>query len=125
MPNKEEYSKNKKKYLDKWNAWARTINGQFITSKNHAKKNNKEWTISLEEYKLLRSKNCYYCSGKLPETSRALDRINNAKGYTLDNVVPCCYGCNNLRSNVLSQIETVEIIKLLKVLRNTNNIWKS
>lgn len=28
-----------------------------------------------------------------------LDRIDNNRGHTLDNVVPCCWSCNNLRGN--------------------------
>ena len=26
-------------------------------------------------------------------------RIDSSKGYTLDNVVPCCWMCNNMKHN--------------------------
>lgn len=120
---KEYYRKNKDEKKQKWNLWARTLRGQFTTSKNKAKQNNQVWDLSFEEYSLLRSKNCHYCNGSLPETTRGLDRIDNDKGYTFKNVVPCCGGCNKLKSNFLSEEETIEVVNLLKKLRDKENVW--
>lgn len=119
---KEYYRLNKETKRAKWDSWARTIQGQYTTSKNKAKIRNQEWDLTFEEYKELRSKNCHYCSGPLPESSRGLDRLDNSKGYIKDNVVPCCYGCNNLKSNVLSEKETLKVVELLKELRG-NQLW--
>lgn len=49
---------------------------------------------------------CYYCGDtKLI----GADRINNEKGHTKDNVLPCCYTCNVVRNSLF----TVEEMKLL------------
>lgn len=66
------------------------------------------FAIPLSEFKTLTSSPCYYCGA--PPTLVAkrrsahsrylyntLDRIDSAKGYTLDNVVPCCRKCNSLK----------------------------
>ena len=118
------YTENREIKRAKWDAWARTLKGQFNVSKRKALSDKKEWTITLEEFGKLRDKPCYYCGGKLPETSRGLDRVDNSKGYTLDNVLPCCGGCNTLRSDVLSVEETKEVVKLLKQLRSKEDLWQ-
>lgn len=112
---KEWYEKNKEKEKASvrkyYKANAEDINAKrkplrsepktrFIKGKSHAKiKYKKEWTLSLEEYCSLISKNCNYCDGDISkETGSGLDRLDNNKGYTLDNVVPCCKVCNGARN---------------------------
>lgn len=52
---------------------------------------------------------CEYCG----DTRRlGLDRIDNSKGHTMDNVVVCCYDCNVARGNNFSYQE-------MKILGNT------
>lgn len=117
------YKKNKDKCKSKWNEWARTLKGQFVTSKNKAKKNKKDWNLTFEEYCEIRQGKCHYCNGKLPSTSRGLDRLDSSKGYLKDNVVPCCGYCNEIKGQNISESEMVEIIKLLKRLRKTDILW--
>jgi hypothetical protein len=40
---------------------------------------------------------CYYCGGA--NTTYGLDRIDNDKGFSLDNCIPSCKVCNNLKRN--------------------------
>lgn len=75
-----------------------------------AKKRNRIWEISKELFKTLTSKSCFYC-GSPPSGKRlhhkkryngiylfnGLDRVDNSKGYTVDNVVPCCIICNRAK----------------------------
>ncbi len=70
-----------------------------------AKQRGYSWELSYREAKVLVTQDCYYC-GRQPSNyyhkPRAnggsfytgLDRVDNSKGYTLDNVVPCCKWCN-------------------------------
>ena len=70
-----------------------------------AKKRNYEWLLSKADFKKLTKKNCYYCNApptnmrKSPRCNghyiyNGIDRVDNNKGYTPDNVVPCCSACN-------------------------------
>jgi len=65
--------------------------------------------LTCEEFTLLREKLCYYCSKTLPPSGSGLDRIDNAKGYEKNNVLPCCALCNMTRTNKL----TVEELQLV------------
>lgn len=112
--------------------------------KGRAKNKSLDFDISLDKFKQLTSANCYYCNSEPSSISKygdstpiyaeaiengkyiynGLDRINNDLGYTLDNVLTCCASCNMLRGDNMTVQETVEVIKLLKYLRNTDNLWK-
>lgn len=66
------------------------------------------------------SKPCVYCG----DTSRiGLDRIDNSKGHTKDNTVPCCYECNCARNNNFTYDEMLQIGKVIRdiKLKRKNN----
>lgn len=50
---------------------------------------------------------CHYCGGALGQRAPSLDRIDNDRGYTPNNVVPCCLPlpCNTARNNLLTYDE--------------------
>lgn len=77
--------------------------GQY---KVNAKKRGCVWDLTEEQFKKITQKDCYYC-GTPPSnvvgqrtinngiyTYNGIDRVDNTKGYTIDNVVPCCRFCN-------------------------------
>lgn len=54
---------------------------------------------------------CIYCG----DNNRVgLDRIDNNKGHTKNNVVPCCYECNCARMNNFTHEEMKEIGKAIR-----------
>lgn len=55
------------------------------------------WTIRPAEYDRLVSSPCYRC-GAPTGSGCGLDRLDNARGYDLDNVRPCCGPCNLLNA---------------------------
>ena len=62
-------------------------------------------------------KPCIYC-GSLEKVG--CDRIDNLKGHSKDNVVPCCIDCNIIRNNIFSFEEMLVLgkeIKRIKELR--------
>jgi len=75
-----------------------------------AKERGLKWSLSKKLFRELTQKNCYYC-GVEPHKNvntnghsfngdyiyNGLDRANNSKGYTKDNVVPCCFSCNKMK----------------------------
>ena len=88
---------------DKARAYSRkaskTINSRFGLLKHKAKVRELQVSISLEEYKELISKSCFYCKGILPKTGHGIDRINSDIGYVTGNVRPCCTQCNGAKSD--------------------------
>lgn len=95
--------------------------------KHTCKKKGYTFTITYEEFLTFIDRPCNYCDKKLAfnkhtrdsnsnYVSRAyqLDRKNNSLGYTIDNVVPCCWECNRLKSNIYSYEEFMRISVVLK-----------
>jgi hypothetical protein len=73
--------------------------------KNRAKIMGFEWDLTEEQFKEITQRDCHYCGIKpngIVKTIwyngdyiyNGIDRIDNNKGYTIDNVVPCCKICN-------------------------------
>jgi len=89
------------------------FNSLYQEYKYTAKKYNRTWNITKELFKRLTSKPCFYC-GNPPSQKRllykkryngiylfnGLDRVDNTKGYTPDNVVPCCIVCNRAKRDM-------------------------
>ncbi len=68
------------------------------------------FSLTLDEFRTLTSSDCYYCGnppsrirrierGRSAYRYNGLDRVDNARGYESDNVVPCCRDCNTSKSN--------------------------
>jgi 5-methylcytosine-specific restriction endonuclease McrA len=75
-----------------------------------------ETDITIEKFIELIKQECYYCGSKDSNSLKdnlksksyrlkfnGLDRINNTKGYEIDNVVPCCKYCNRSKSTLTVQ----------------------
>jgi hypothetical protein len=67
-------------------------------SKNADKRANRTYDLTVSQVINIIAKPCIYCGeDNLP---RALDRIDNSKGHTFDNVNSCCSRCNYTRANM-------------------------
>lgn len=98
---------------------------RFCQLKWAAKRRNMIVEITFEQYvKLIELGECYYCSGPLPLQGGGLDRVDNTKGYLIDNVVPCCSRCNELFMDYDKQetFDHLEKILKLKKQRNTEHM---
>lgn len=125
MLSKEEKRQRELEYDRRWHNDHPKYNYKTTSrfSQNRAARNweGKEWTISFGEYEQLLSEGCFYCGKSLieTETGAGLDRIDNSKGYTFDNVLPCCRMCNGVRGTALSIEETqVAVNAILELRRN-------
>jgi len=111
---KEQLNKSRrgKQKLRKGNIEDQSAWGQVLNStKRGAKRRGYTFKLTLKQIKQLGQQNCYYCGGepsnykKLDFTYQeihynGIDRVDNTKGYTLDNVVPCCKWCNQAKSDM-------------------------
>jgi hypothetical protein len=79
---------------------------RYFSLTNRAKNGGLNCDISREVYFELIKSPCFYCAKSLEhEAGFSLDRIDNTKGYSLENVVPCCGDCNRIRNNILTSKE--------------------
>lgn len=52
--------------------------------------------LGFEEYKRLRSSQCFYCGMK----ASGIDRFDNSQGYSYENCVSCCRRCNSQKGTL-------------------------
>lgn len=65
------------------------------------------------------SKPCHYCG----DTRRiGCDRIDNTKGHTKDNVVPCCIECNSARNNYFTYDEMRRLGKTIAEIKKARKV---
>jgi hypothetical protein len=99
------------------------LNKMYYAYKVGAKNRSLVFDITKEDFKKITSLYCFYCGKEPSNVSKknstegiyiynGLDRINNNKGYTIDNVIPCCFKCNRMKSTLnqedfLNQIKKV------------------
>ena len=75
----------------------RTTKGRYASCKGGARTRNIPFEITFAEYEaFILDAVCSYCLGPLPKSGGGLDRIDSSQGYTIDNVVPCCFTCNTM-----------------------------
>jgi len=60
-----------------------------------SKKRKFAFTITLAQFEGFIKQKCNYCG--LLNIRNGLDRVDSSKGYTIDNVVPCCPLCNTMK----------------------------
>ncbi len=102
-----------------------TPRNRYSHAKGRAKYRGLSFRLSLRKYTELIQKPCYYCNDYFPRvtTSTGLDRIDNNRGYTKDNVLPCCASCNRTRGDRFTVQEAKNMIEfLIRMRRNENTI---
>jgi 5-methylcytosine-specific restriction endonuclease McrA len=57
------------------------------------------WQLSDEHATTLFGQACHYCHA-LPAPLNGIDRKDNKIGYVVENVVPCCWPCNNQKKSM-------------------------
>jgi hypothetical protein len=95
-------------------------NQRYHSYKQAARRSKREFNITLEEFRKIVILPCVFC-GSLgdPRKTRpyrnavvfnGIDRIDSDKGYTLDNIQPCCSQCNYSKSDY-SELEFLSHIR--------------
>ena len=74
---------------------------------SHSGNRHYDFTLTLEQFSILTKQDCYYC-GQPPSMEvgkdkyakygvyiyNGIDRVDNTRGYSIDNCVACCKQCN-------------------------------
>lgn len=79
--------------------------GRYRHYRNSAKARNIGFELTLEEFKELWQKPCYFCADDILKIG--LDRMDSSVGYIKSNVVPCCTKCN-FAKHLMSVDEFIE-----------------
>ncbi len=87
--------------------------------KSRAKDKNIQWELSDEEARNYFNSKCEYCNTL--NNYNGIDRIDSSKGYTKDNIVPCCSVCNMMKGTktVKEFIDIVSYILAINLLTDT------
>lgn len=118
-----EVSSKKTKRSPTWGLTRRQVAENQICSgyETLASKRNYTFELTREQFIELMYQDCSYC-GSIPSNSRkipvtheiiyynGIDRIDNTKGYTIENTTACCKRCN-MAKNDLSMEEFKNLIK--------------
>lgn len=104
--------------------------------KSNAKKKDREFTLTAEEFRAITKSNCHYCGiGPCKEISNhnikrdetrnrgaytytGIDRKDSNKGYTLENCLPCCPQCNVAKMDMPYQDFIAYLERLTSFRRN-------
>lgn len=70
----------------------------YSNYKYGAKQRQLLFQITKEEFENLWEKPCHYCNS--PIETIGLDRVDNNKGYVIENIVPCCKICNFMKAQL-------------------------
>lgn len=121
--NKAKIEANKKEYYENNKSSIKAIRRKtrYVHLKSAAKRRGISLELTEEDYyATVYDKKCSYCGGDLPVAGHGLDRKDNNKGYTLENVTTCCTVCNKIKGTTLNHDEMKEVAKLLIRLRNAS-----
>ena len=109
--------------LDKGQA---AFNRMYTAYKTRSEQIGREFTLSEDQFRKITQQNCHYCGSKpanIGSKSRnmygryihnGIDRVDNSKGYTLENSVACCNRCNKMKSNLSIEEFLVHIDRIYK-----------
>lgn len=100
-----------------------------------AKSRQFEFNITEQEFRVLTSSDCFYC-GQSPSKTKAkngaaiykgktytyngIDRVDNKKGYYLENCVSCCFTCNMMKGKIKKEDFLLKINQIYEFQINKN-----
>lgn len=112
---KLRYEQNKAQILAKYKAECTSLHRRWIRHKAIAKSRDIENTITYDDFERVVSSPCYYCNNS--QKTRGLDRVDNSKGYLLNNIVSCCWTCNSMKGSLSIEQWVGHIAQILATLK--------
>jgi hypothetical protein len=112
----EEYLKQNAETAKRW----REKNQDKMAETNENKKNSRklnfsvyvrsanikniEFSLTYENYISIVEKECYYCGIQQEKGFNGIDRLDQSKGYVLENCVSCCKMCNFMKGSLSDDV---------------------
>lgn len=105
------------------------FNALYYKYRRNGIKRDLEFNLTKEQAKILFKGDCYYCGIKPLQKHtykksngeyfyNGIDRVDNTKGYNIDNCVSCCGTCNHAKHNMSQDNFFVLIKKIFNKLEN-------
>lgn len=96
----------------------------FKAYQNEARKKAKPWNLSIAHFSSLLKGKCHYCDSPALNVRKhtrlkgvilkynGIDRLDNSKGYSLENCVSCCKRCNSAKNDMTQTEFTDWVVKV-------------
>jgi len=102
--------------------YAKQPRGKWNLLKSSSRRRGITCTLSFEEFEAaIKDRECHYCGG-LIGPNLGLDRKDSNLGYTIGNIVLCCWPCNAIKHTFLSYEEMLSIRPVLIRARNRREL---
>lgn len=75
--------------------YSKTPKSRYVHYRLDAHRKNRDFQLTMEQFMQFWDATCHYCGDQIMGVG--IDRVDSTKGYTLDNVVPCCAHCNRIK----------------------------
>lgn len=105
------YAKDK----EKANIFSRSKKGRFNSYKSASGHSGREFSLTKDQFNSFWNQKCTYCGEQI--NGVGIDRIDNSKGYVIENCTPCCITCNNMKKTLTKEFF---IEKCKKIVLNTD-----
>lgn len=92
------------------NSIERQLPQKLIEYRSGAKRRGIDFSLTLEEFTSLWQEPCSYCGSEIETIG--LDRIENNKSYSIDNVTTCCALCNVMKMALPKDVFIEHCIKI-------------
>ncbi len=89
----------------------------FKQYKSGAEQRDHKWNLTFKQFMTFWQKSCYYCGSEIETIG--IDRIDNSKGYGIDNIVSCCGKCN-LMKHILDKKDFINQCKKIAQFKKVN-----
>lgn len=91
-------------------AYLKSCKGKYSSYKKNAATRKLEFNLSFDEFVSFWKTPCGYCGSEIDTIG--LDRLDNLKGYDVDNVIPCCKICNFMKCKLTKEEFITHITKI-------------
>ena len=138
LEKKRNYHRNNKDILnEKSREYLTTKNGIYASLKHSAERRALAFNMSFVEFidwYNRQPQNCFYCKRTLEEINNtkdilnnisqrlSIDRMDNNKGYEINNIVLACRRCNTIKSGFFTSVEMLKIGKIIQEKYKKKNI---
>ena len=106
----------------------KALRNLFVKYRHDSKRKNRQFKLGFHYFVKIITGNCYYCGTEPVSLYRryelrvlynGIDRVNSSVGYITGNSVPCCFLCNQMKTNFsvdvfLRQVGAVALFFLKK-----------